>query len=87
VEILAELAGPPMPPGMAYLFDWFLELDVARGSSGFGPNPIGYGEMEAWSRLTGRLLLPWEVVTLRHLDSARLNVFAEGTQHDRADRH
>lgn len=76
-----------MPPGMAYLLDWFLELDAARGSSGFGPSPIGYSEIEAWARLTGRLLLPWEVLTLRHLDACRLNVFAEGSQNDRADRH
>lgn len=64
----AELAGPELPPMGAYVWTWFLELHAARGSSGFGPLPIGYGEIAAWAALTGRAPLPWEIELLTALD-------------------
>lgn len=47
----AELAGPELPVELAHVWGWFLELHLARGSSGFGPAPIGYGEINAWAAL------------------------------------
>jgi len=67
-----RLRGPGLPPEVAYLWDWFLELDSARTSNGFGLNPIGYTELAAWAALTGRSPLPWEVRWLMALDRARL---------------
>lgn len=56
------------PHELTYLMEYFLELNETRGSNGFGPNPITYGEVEAWSRLTGIGLQTWEVAVLRQLD-------------------
>lgn len=68
----ADLQGPDLPLAGAHLWLWFLELDSARGSNGWGLNPVGYAEMEAWARLTGRRPGPHEIETLRALDRARL---------------
>lgn len=73
---------PPFPVALAYLIEflpkdriegWFAELSAARASSGFAPSPISYGEIESWSRLTGRCPTPFEVRLLRALDNALLN--------------
>jgi hypothetical protein len=60
-----------------YLWNWYVELASARGGSGFGPNPIGFCDIEAWARLTGRRPIPWEVETLRRMDDATLLAVAK----------
>jgi hypothetical protein len=45
-----------------------LELSSARQNSGFSVSPISYGEIEAWSRLTGTITEPWEVTAIRAID-------------------
>jgi hypothetical protein len=47
-------------------------LSAGRGSSGWGPEPIRYIDIEAWSRLTGRILRPHEVQALLMIDQAYL---------------
>jgi len=64
----AELQGPACPEVVAYLVPWAYEL---VGRSGMGMNglaPLRYSEIEAWSRLTGRVLVPMEVEALIRLD-------------------
>lgn len=68
----AELQGPELPASLTYLWGWFLELHETRSGNGFGPNPFTYAEIDAWARLTGRALAPWEVGGLRALDRAWL---------------
>ena len=46
-----------------------MELNAARGSSGFGPLPIGYEAILAWTTLTGTIIRPSEVEALRRLDA------------------
>jgi hypothetical protein len=72
VRAALDLLGPDLPLAAAHLWQWFLELDSARGSNGWGLNPVGYAEIEAWARLTRRSPAPWEIEILRALDRARL---------------
>jgi hypothetical protein len=65
---MADLDGPPMPESCAHLWRWFLELSAARGSNGWGPNAINYGDILAWSRLTRTIIRPVEVRVILHLD-------------------
>ena len=67
--------GPECPPGLEYLLGWFGELASARSNSGFGANPIGFGEIKAWAELTGRCPTPLEVHALRRLDLTYITVF------------
>lgn len=66
---------PPIdvPEQGEHLLEWFFALDAARSSNGMGANPIGYGELDAWSRLTGAEPSPQEVVILKRMDTAYLN--------------
>lgn len=76
---MRELAGPArLPAGTEYLWAWFRELNAARGSSGFGPNPLAYTEIAAWARLTGRAPAVWEVRWLIALDHVWLAGEAKG---------
>lgn len=63
---------PPLPAAAAELWAWFGELDAARGSTGWGPAPIGWAELDAWQRVGGQRLTAWEAGTLMALDAARL---------------
>lgn len=71
------LDGPALPSAVEHLWDWFVELNAARGSTGFGPAPLGYAEIRAWAALTDRQPSPWEVETLKTLDEAWLASLAD----------
>lgn len=72
---LAEI--PPMPEALAYLWEWFLQLDGARGGNGFGLNPLSYAEIQAWAQLTRLQPEPWEVSAIKRIDSSRIRVSQE----------
>lgn len=46
-----QLAGPPCPVAAQHIWSWWIELHSRRTGSGFGINPIPFGEMEAWARV------------------------------------
>jgi len=60
---------PPFPLHDGYLFQVFQDLSAARGSNGFGVNPISYSEIQAYRQLTGVKLTYWDVKMLRRIDS------------------
>ena len=51
----------------------FLEMNARRTSSGFGPNPITYTEITAWSGLRGITLSEYELDVLNRLEHAYLD--------------
>ncbi len=59
---------------------WFGELSSARGSSGFGANPIGFAEILAWANLTHRAPTPFEVGVLHRIDATLLAVMNESSE-------
>jgi hypothetical protein len=73
---LAALDGPPLPDICEHIWRWFQELSAGRGSNGFGINPIGYRDIEAWSTLTGTIVRPGEVKTIMILDQTFLRVIS-----------
>lgn len=73
-----ELADiPPMPDDLTYLWKWFLELDAARGSNGFGLNPLSYAEIKAWADLLGHKPQSWEIKAIKRFDSVRIRITNE----------
>lgn len=72
-----QLRLPPIPAALQHIWDWFCELSAARSGNGGGPNPIAFTEIDAWSRLTGRLLAPRDVQALMLLDQAFFTELAE----------
>ena len=65
------------PKELEHVWIWFLELTAARGSNGFGPNPISYAELQAWSLLTKQNPTPWEISLLKRLDKHYLIIMAK----------
>lgn len=71
---------PPIPAAVQHIWDWFCELSASRSGNGMGANPIAWTEIEAWARLTGRLLAPRDVQAIAALDQA---FFTEQAEQDR----
>ena len=67
----------PIPEDGLYLWFYFQELSGGRINSGFGPTALSWSDMEAWARLTSTLLTPYEILTLRSMDTAFLSPNAE----------
>lgn len=64
--------GPEIPWAGRRVWSIFLDLNATRGGNGFGPNPIGYTEIEAWARLNREPVRPWEIEIISALDRAFL---------------
>ena len=60
------------PAGCAAIWVAFAQLGRAR-PAGFGASGIPWSEIEAWQRLMGVNLSPWELSTLVDLDSRVLS--------------
>jgi hypothetical protein len=72
---------PEVPPAGQRVWGIFLDLNATRGSSGFGPLPIAYSEIESWSRLRREPVRSFELDIIRALDEAMLKAAdAERTQ-------
>lgn len=71
-ELEAELAIPPFPVAILYLWRAYLRLR-RRTAMGFaGPQPIGWQDVDAFLRRSGLVLAPWEIEILERLDDAYL---------------
>jgi hypothetical protein len=71
---------PAMPLGCDELWHIFNELHGSRGSNGFGPARITYQDIDAFQRVNGLRLHPWELDAIRRADSAFLKRMAERPQ-------
>ena len=72
-ELEARLEIPPIPEEYEYAWGCFNDLQATRSSNGFSSNPISFLEMDAYIRLSGRVLLPHEVRAIKLIDSAFLS--------------
>ena len=70
------LLGPGVPDEASELWDAYLRLSASR-RAGMGMSPLALVDIEAWCRLTGVRLTPWELDTLIELDSACLAILAK----------
>lgn len=64
-----ELLEAPPPEG-ELLVDTYFDLRGTSGAGLGGFNPLAPTEIEAWARLQGLQLTPWEVDTLLAMDRA-----------------
>lgn len=62
---------------MELIWQYYVELSNARTSNGYSANPISYGEIEAWDKLTDSNVTPLEVKIIKRLDIVYLNHQAE----------
>jgi hypothetical protein len=76
-ELEARLDMPPMPEEFTFAWGSFFDLQATRSSNGFSHNPLSYIEIEAYIRLSGRVLLPYEIRAIKVVDTAFLNTQAD----------
>jgi len=74
-ERLAEVED--LSAALIHIWTWFHELSATRGNNGFGPSPITFTEIQAWSQLTGRTLDVWTVEAIKAVDARYLLVVSE----------
>lgn len=75
---------PRLPEGLDPLWRDFSELHDSRGSNGFGPMRITFGDIHAWQAVKGVTLEAWEVEAVRRADNAFLASYAaqsKGREH------
>lgn len=60
--------GPAMPDACHGAWAAFCALHERRGSNGFGPSRLSYLELDAYQRVTGDVLLPWEIKAIQQAD-------------------
>ncbi len=65
-----------IPDGFRYLWDWFWQLSNRRGSSGFGPMPVSWEAIAAWSAATGIRPTRWGMMTIQAMDNAFMAAYA-----------
>lgn len=71
-ELNAELAVPPFPEELRYLWRAFVRLRNRINGNGMTPARISLQDLDAFNRLSGLRLAPWEVAIIEHLDDALL---------------
>lgn len=72
----AELDIPELPECVTGLWSAFLALNAARGSSGFGPMPIGFSDLRDYAEIIGWPISAWEADTVMEMDRAALSTLA-----------
>jgi hypothetical protein len=71
-----------LPAGCEELWRVFNELHACRGNYGFGPVRITYADIDAFQRVSGMRLHPWEIKAIRRADAAYLTQWAERHRRD-----
>lgn len=65
-----QLEQPDLNTLVCHVWLWFTELHRVRSNTGFGPAPISYHDITAWSQLRGIKLRNWEVTALCLIDAS-----------------
>jgi len=71
------------PPGAEYLWQWFVDLHMARASGSFGPGAISFPDIKAWLDLNQIRATPWDIETIRMIDAEYLSHVSETAKVER----
>ena len=61
---------PLFPEAVRYLWNAYWRIRRRRGGSGFGIQPIEWGDISAFITLSGLRFSPWEIEIIESLDDA-----------------
>ena len=74
---------PPMPPNpLPHVLRWFTEMGISE-AAGMGSAPLSWVTIDAWQRITGTRLSPWEARLIRSLSVAYLAESREAEDENR----
>lgn len=66
-----------LPESCISIWKWFIDLHNARGSNGFGINPISYTEIKAYFDLIDIRPEEWEIMLIKRFDNEALIAYAK----------
>ena len=66
-----------MPSSCFHVWKMFIDLNNARGSNGFGVNPISYTEIYSYCKLHTIDIDEWELDLIKEFDKTVLDIYAE----------
>ena len=66
-----------LPEGCFQVWKWFIDLHNARGSNGFGINPISYTEIYSYFGLMTIVPEEWEINLIKRFDNEALTAYAK----------
>ncbi|MGH9916725.1 MAG: phage tail assembly chaperone [Pyrinomonadaceae bacterium] len=69
---------PKIPAAGQHVWEWFVYLDRKRFHNGYSYMPIGHLEIDAWARLSGETLTPWELRALSAMDMEKMILLNSG---------
>jgi hypothetical protein len=67
-KVPEQLMPKPLPRALAHVWDYFMELNLARDNNGFKVKLLSYSEIKSWSELTRRQISAFEVGAIKALD-------------------
>lgn len=79
------MQAPEFPVSLAYVWQWFIGLHNARGSSGFGANPITWPDMAAFFGLHRIRPSTFELDLIKRLDSVAMKSMHEKPEEKQAE--
>lgn len=74
---MEELETADFPLPLLYLWVAFNRIRRRKGGNGFAPSPIEMTDIDAFNRLSGMALAPWEVAMIERLDDLFLKMLAD----------
>lgn len=72
-KLSQQLAMPPFPEALGYLWAAFNRLRTRKASGFNGPSPIEWPDIDAFLRRSGMRLAPWEIELIEEIDDIYLN--------------
>jgi hypothetical protein len=72
-----------LPESCISVWKWFIDLHSARGSNGFGINPISYTEIKSYFDLIDLQPEDWEINLIKLFDNEALAAYAKEAEAER----
>jgi len=73
---------PDFPMAVMYLWRAYHRMRGRKGGNGFGVVPLEWPDIDAFSRMSGLKLLPWEVTMIEKIDDLWLRSMAEAMRNN-----
>lgn len=81
-ELEKELAVPPLPKALSYIWTTYWRLRKRKAGNGFGPSPIEWPDIDAFVRNSMTRLYPWEIEFIEMIDDLFLSEHSKNTKRD-----
>jgi hypothetical protein len=72
-----------LPESCNQVWRWFIDLNNARSSNGYGVNPIAYSDLKAYLDLIGIEIEDWELSLIKRIDNEAMLSYAKESESER----